>query len=497
MRRHENMHFRNGQKIVVFLLTVSVLVSSLFILVLSPITLASADPNGGYTYYGIVPAKIYQYNLTDPNDPTSDWQLDTASDATAAMLTIVAAKNNTQVSVYIQDNGTLVSEAILNSMQKHYVVLPNGTMFKVVTSELACVLLLNYGSGGPPVGNETEGPIPTAYYPSTGGAYVGKEFVFMASERSAEDYIVLSLENAEITITRDDGNQRTYTLDANSYVELMLIPFRTYRFESTGNIMIKSGRPTNGWDDARIFYVPAAEGGFVGKTFYTWSHTSWDQRESYGFRVSATQNARITVWDLQTKEVIITADVTGGSGFGFKPQAPAIVVQSNQPVTLQYIHNGTIEHALYDGFKRGTYDAYGSGVAYIGVRPDEDTPIYFPSNCYIEAYFFANEETQITIDGSPYTLSPDSCYRYTQPGTHIIRSDKNIIVQVLNWPSTPEIQGLQYDGFQIPCIQTVHVVPNVILTPLGEAFPITYIAIGAATATIAVVAVFLLRKRHS
>lgn len=153
-------------------------------------------------------------------------------------------------------------------------------------------------------------------------------------------------------------------------MELMLRAFTTYRVESTGNIMIQSGRLTNGWDDTRVFFVPATEGGFVGQTFYTWSSPGWGLTESYGFRVSAVQDAKVTVWNLQTKEAMMTLDVAGGSGVGFKPQALAIVVQSDEPVTLSFVHDGTLGHSLYSGRDRGIDDAYGSGVAYVGVRPD-------------------------------------------------------------------------------------------------------------------------------
>jgi len=317
----------------------------------------------------------------------------------------------------------------------------------------------------------------------------------MASQMIGLAYLIFALENTEVIITRKDGYVRTYTLEANTYRDLMLKAFATFRVESTGNIMIQSGRPPDIWGTYNTFFVPAVEGGFVGQTFYTGSTSSWDPRESYGFRVSAAQDATIIVWDLQTKEQILTTNVAGGGGFGFQPQTPATVVQSNAPITLMYVHNGSLENSLGNN---GTYGAYGSGVSYIGVRPNEDTPIYLPVDCYIEAYIFANEETQITIDGFTRTLSADSYYLYPQPGTHIIRSDKKVIIQVINWPSEPPMQGLQYGGVQIPCIQTVDAVQDVTLTPLGEAFPITYIFIGvAAVAAIAVVAVFLLRKRHS
>jgi hypothetical protein len=243
--------------------------------------------------------------------------------------------------------------------------------------------------------------------------------------------------------------------------------------------------------DTTTFFVPCTEGGFVGRTFYTLSITNWDTDESYGYRVSAAQDAKITVWNLETKQQMFTADVAGGSGYSFKPMAPAIFVESDQPVTLFLIHNGSIMRAASSGI----YGAYGSGVAYFGVKPDEDTPFYLPVDSYVEAYIFASEDTDITVDGNPWTITANTYYTYSQPGTHIINANKNVVVEILNWPSIPEYQGLQYSGVQVPCIQTVDIVTDVTLTPIGgEGLPITYIIIGAAVAAIGVIAALLFMR---
>jgi hypothetical protein len=47
---------------------------------------------------------------------------------------------------------------------------------------------------------------------------VGKEFVFMASQGTIGTYYtILAVESSEIKITRDDGQEQTLKLDANSY----------------------------------------------------------------------------------------------------------------------------------------------------------------------------------------------------------------------------------------------------------------------------------------
>ncbi|MEM2129432.1 MAG: hypothetical protein QXZ70_02415 [Candidatus Bathyarchaeia archaeon] len=445
-----------------------------------------------YTYYGYVPAKMWQYNLVDDNDLNSGWTFESGSASSAGLVVAVGMHDNTHVKVYSLDNGSLVSEAIINGLEKHYTVFRNGSFFKVVTDQLACVLLLDYGSV--PFGNESNMPTPKTFYQSTSGTYADKEFILLATAGDfiSAQYTIFALEDAEITVTREDGQKWEYTLKANSWKTLMLLPpLAAFKVESTGNIMIQSGSLPDAWGEPQTFFVPSVEGGFVGKTFYSWSTTSWDATESYGFRVSAAEDTTVTVWNLETKEIILKAEVKANSGLGFKPKAPAIVVQGDRPITLAYLHNGSLENI--NG--RGMYSAYGSGVSYFGVKPSEETSIYLPVDSFVEAYIFSNEETEITLDSEVYTIGADSYHLLTQPGTHLIRSNKNVVVEVLNWPSTPEYQGLQYDGVQIPSIQTVSTVSNVKITPLEAGIPIMYILMGVATAAAAIIMFLFVKSR--
>jgi hypothetical protein len=452
-----------------------------------------------YDYYGYVPAKMWQYNLTRGDDPNSGWRLDTnatgtSGRTTAGLVAVAGIFNNTHVQVYNLDNGSLVSEATIDSMQKFYAVFRNGTFFRVVTNKLANVYLLNYGSI--PAGNATNGPIPDSFYQDVNGAYVGKEFILLGSGFNFDiDIAIFALENAEVTVTRNDSEQEQYSIAANTFTTkqtIMLNPFCTYKVESTGYIMIQSGRPVDIWGDARSFFLPSAEGGFVGTTFYSWSQPSWDGGEHYGFRASSTQDAKITVFNLETTQQILTANIQAGSGVSFQPPlANVIVVQSDKPVTVEYLHNGSIANSLGHN---GTFDAYGSGVAYLGVKPNEDTPFYLPEDSSVEAYIFASENTDITLDGNDWTIQANTYFSLSTPGTHIIRANKSVGVETLNWPGTPPYQGLVYNGVQIPSIQTVDVVVDVTLTPLGEGLPIMYIVIGAAAAGIGVIVVFIFMR---
>ena len=455
--------------------------------------------NPDYTYYGVVPSKIYSYNLTDTNNLTSGWRLDIGSVGNSSLLVIVAAEDNTHVTVNDLTLDRIADDFSIDSMEKHYVLFANGTMFKVVSDKQVSVMLLNYHSI--PAATALELTLPYGFYTSTDGLFVGKEFVILGSGQGINaDYRILALEKASVTVTRDDGTQYSLTIDANSYKDATLSPFRVYRIESTGNIMIHTGTiQGKGGDTVPCFSVPAAQGGFVGTYFLTKSLKSqewgWDPLRNYGFRVTASEDTQVKVYDLETKLVITELTIMAGSGGRFQPESEAIAVESDKPITLSFIHNGTLEQTSRTGTAR--YASYGHGVIFIGIQPDEDTMIHFPTEAHIEAYFFANEETQLTIDGDIFTAYANSPLSYITPGTHTVRSNQNVVLQINFWPLVPDYQGLEYEGAIIPCIETVNVNPEVTLVPIGEGFPIMYMMIGAGVAAVAVIVGLMIMRRRS
>jgi hypothetical protein len=520
------LHLRKILKTNSTCLTITILIICLSL----PLSI-SVHPSSGaqveYTYYGVVPSKIYRWVLNDLSDSNSGWRLDngtiiTASPlspsgmtvATKSLLAVVAAQNSTNVGVYSLTLGswTQVWGGSLDSMGKKLVLLDNGTTFKVVSDKIVSVLLLNYqqlpsGSGG-------DSPVPHTFYTDVNGLYVGKEFVLMASTQayyySGQVYAILALEKATITVTRDDGHQDTYTLGANSYQYILLSSFRVYKIESTGNIMIESGlipsiaNSNEGTGDVNCFPVPSAQGGFVGTFFLTISIRStdgWDSARDYGFRISASANSHVQVYDLATQKEIKDLTVTGVTGIAIQPwPTNAIAVQSDNPITLSLIHNGSIvQSPPLAGNKGGRYSSYGNGVMFIGIQPNKETMVYLPTDAHVEAYFFASNQTQLTIDGAAYTIPSGSSYFYNQPGTHTVESNSNVVLQINCWPNAPDNQGLWYTGAAIPCIETVNNTPTVTLTPLGGGgFPMTYviIGVGAGVAVVAVVVGILMMRRR-
>ena len=476
-----------------FITILFILLASIFFSNFSSVT---CDNEEEYTYYGVIPNKICQYVLNDTSHPELGYifEQDVDTVRTKILVSITATRNNTKVRVYNMNNNSLVSQTYLNVMQKLFVLFPTGSMFKVVTDKYASVMLLNFPNIPPNSSPNVRDPMPNTFQASINGTYVGKEFIFMASWNPGagqmQPYRIYAVEKADVKITDENGTEQDISILTNSYKDVALDAYVSYRVESTGNIMIQA-KENQGRGSQRFYYfVPSAEGGFVGRVFYTKSTTDWDSTEDYGFRISAIQDSEVTIWDLDAKGKIGDYTVKGGEGICVQPKAEAVLMQSTEPVTVEWLANGSTT-------RRTAGDAYGGGIAYIGVKPNEDTLFLLPTNSTNEAYIFAYEHTTVTIDDNSVPIDAGSYYLLTIPGKHKIVSDQNIVIEIISWPLYPSFQGLNFGGVELPCIQLVNVVPNVTLTPLEETSLTTYIIIGVAIAALAVVLGYFFKKRRT
>ena len=454
-----------------------------------------------YVYYGVVPARIYYYMpahvLHGAADLTAGWIIEERTIRSSGILAIVAYTDNTNVKVFNLKDGSVISSTPLNRMQKHYDLLPNASMVKVVSDHRVSVMLLCGIIGdGLPNATTIEGPGENTFLTSTDGTYVGKEYIFIASQGLINmPYSIIALEDAQITIYKDDGSTETsFTLKANEFKVFRLSAFKAYRVTSTGNIMLEEGCPGE-----RSFYVPSTQGGFVGTVFYV--RTSEGQRgdkylydpiEEHGFTIMALEDAKVTMWDVEYKKPEAEWNIKAGDSVSMiRPAAREIMIESDKPITVAFLHNGGIRTA--NGY------LLGSGITCMGIRPNEDTMVHLPTNSSNQAYIFAYEDTTVNVDDVPITIKRDQYFIMTMPGDHKIRSDKNVVLQLIHRPLIPPEQGIGYFGFEVSCIQDVNLTPTVTLTPLTSegGFPTTYIIIGAVAAVAVAVAGFIAMKRRS
>ncbi|MEM2941473.1 MAG: hypothetical protein QW304_07995 [Thermoproteota archaeon] len=477
------------------------------ILLIMPLNILLLNPQSEYIYYGVVPGRIWYYEtVSGTNDLSLGWRIVPATVTDHGYISILASQDGTWVRVYTLPDRQLVSEATLDSMQKHYVRLPNGTMFKIVSSKLVSVLLISPPPGGGIPGvNVTTGPIVAGFYSSVDGAYVGKEFVIETSQGLLGFlHTIFAVEDAEVTLTDEDGSTQSFKLNANTYRKLQPKPLKAYRITSTGNIMIQGGYMTiNRKDMQRSFFVPSAEGGFIGRRFYSGVADLADEgslTEENWFIISALEDTKVTVWDLYNQKAVEELNVKAGEQAYVRPTEikvfQAIAFDSDKPVIVQFLHSGSIKWA-------GMGISYGAGLTYLGIRPNEDTPFVLPTNSTIYAYLFTSEDANIVVDDVPMTLRTDEPWVISTPGPHRVRSNKNLVLLLLHYPLIPPNQGIVFQslengfGVTVPCVQTVNVVPSVTLSPMapsGFMLPTNYTSI-IIILIIVIAAIVVLRRR--
>ena len=435
-----------------------------------------SEPNqGDYTYYGHIPAKIWNAAPPFYMRVVRNFTINPLTIAESGLVGVVAYADETEVEVYMLPSNELVRDEKIDEMEKMFVTLPNGTFFKVHASKLVTVELLGGNVGGEELDpSMREGPTLASFYPSTDGTYVGKEFIFIASQGlTGVPYRILALEESEATVYKEDGSTpSSYSLKANEYMSLSLTAFKAYKVASTGNIMIQSGRG----------YIPSVEGGYTGTRFYTISlpgTSTWDPAVAYGFQIIAAEEAKVTICDVEFRRKIDEFTVPARSNVTIKPDSHEIFIESDKPISVVYVHHGV---------RRAGGWAYGAGLKYMGVSPDETSYVYVPVSTSQQSYVFAYKDgTVVTIDGAPMVLDADEFFPLSS-GLHEVETTENVLIQIVHWSKDPDFQGIQNFGTVVPAIETLGIKKTVELKPILEAEAVTTTYIYAAVAAVAVIA---------
>jgi len=158
-------------------------------------------------------------------------------------------------------------------------------------------------------------------------------------------------------------------------------------------------------------------------------------------------------------KVLLEFNVKARTPVSFKPKAYAVAIDSDKPITCQFLHSGSI--------KSSSGIAYGVGFSYMSIRPDEVTPFVLPVNSTVYAYVFTDKEANVILDDVPMTIGPDEPFIISSSGLHTIYSNKNLILLLLHYPLIPEGQGINGFGVTIPCAETVNIKPIITLSPFS------------------------------
>jgi len=465
-------------------------------------------------YYGYAPPTIMNWTTTE-----DDVRMDNYT-ALPARLDIIGINDSTAIEVIDLSNEDIISSASLDRMDVHTVYLGTrvssttepdveGTYFKVVADKMVAVLL----SGGSP--QNYDEIYRSTYYPSTDGAYSGKEFIFKAVNGTWEPVIyvwewniviIFGVEPAHVIVYDDAGNKlHEFDVPANSYGRITLISGEVYRVVSTGRIMLAS-------ICRECFAIaPSATGGFIGKYFYgmmTGARPGTDVWVgSYqSFVVVAQEDCEVSVYSLLKPELQrglgpdLARTLEAGEVFfdtSFDQQTPLRIDSTGDIIVL---------------FGRGGYawgttntravmypENVGDDVSCIAVEADREVSFFAPTGAVI----FAPQNLDIVIDGALISMKSDE-YMVLMGGSHIIQSSAPVIVEVLSDSNTLQTAegGYVENRFDswatyLTPTQTLEVTypPPPPAGSLAELY--TYVGAGVSAAVIAVVALLLLRRRKT
>ena len=459
----------------------------------------SIIPSAGqeyYTYYGYIPSRMW---YAQPKIATHGTFYKGVYNITyvqfGATLTLVGWHDDTKIEVYTLPDENLVYSATINRMEKVHVFLPNGTFFKLQASK-PVFSLLTAGEL-----NRTQPSWPATivgFIPSTDGAAVGKEFIFMSIQKWDETpYRFRALEDSQIKIMDSSGaTVKAFKLAANTYKDIALKSFKVYHVTSTGNIEIQS------YYGVRTRYIPSITGSYIGTTFYTTSNNVWNPLISHGFMlIGQGEDAKVTIYDVEYKKKIFETEVPARGKVFVTPETvrmrllpyPEILIKSDKPIMVCHVHHGA-EPGTSSHIGGGDY---GTGVVYLPIKANQPTMVYVPINCTSESYIFAYKDTNVIVDGLQIRLEADH-YLPLQQGLHEIRSDADVLIQITHWPNIPAFQGLYDFSSIIPAVQMAGVKKNVKAVPLVGGGPSYTLYGGIAAAIVALAAIaFFIRSRRA
>jgi hypothetical protein len=443
-----------------------------------------------YTYYGYVPSRIWMATPVKgwlSGVPIGDeWEIVSSTISDFAFLMIVACRDETEVTVYRLPNREVLRAAKLKMMEKLFVRLPNGTFFKVVSNKPLSVTLLGGKKGGQDL--DPASPfsfVPNSFYPSVDGGFVGKEFIFIASQDPiGAPYRILALEPSEVVIEDENGSTvHRFQLAPGEFKELGLRAFSAYRITSTGSIMVHTtGRGC----------LPSIEGSYVGRHFVSSSATSWwpsRDRSPSSFRIMALEETNVEIYDLEFKKKIAGFRIAAGHIAAVKPPAKEILIKSEKPLSVMFVGND------------GTY-GYGSGMTFMGIGAGQTALVYVPVEPLTQrAFIFSSEETVVTIDDATFRLAADEIFPLS-PGLHKITPSRNILIQIIYWSGHVPFQGISTFSALIPAVEAVNAKSEVDAASLLAGGPslgtyIMYFLAATAAISAAMIIHLLTKKRRA
>jgi len=405
-----------------------------------------------YVYYGYAPPTVGNYTTTVDDVAVVNYT------RVPARLDIVGVYDDTHVEVYNLSTGSLIASRTMNRMELYTISLgsrwsgrevPSGgeNYVKIVSDKVVSVCLSGLagetagafeGRGFGTVGFST-------FYPSVEGGFFGKEFIFLAAptwwmpkalseERNV--YHIFSVEQSHVDIYDSAGKVEGVDVAANSFAKVSLSNWTVYRLISTGRVLVGA------FTTESFLYLPAATGGFVGRTFYGilggFQHTEPSRTDRESLVVIAEEDSDVSAIDIRRPGIQIALsgpDVKKHLAAGelwfnstLVSETPARI-DSTGDISVLMGKGGSHWGTLWLTEQTGA-GQMGDAVTFAGARAGQRFSFFAPT----EAVVFAPTALSMEIDGEPYTFGEDDHITLLS-GVHTIRADHPVIVEVLGQTS--------------------------------------------------------------
>jgi hypothetical protein len=433
-------------------LVVLILTSSL------PVSVAGPQAEE-YTYYGFIPSRIYCFNPNLPEDyspiyPGPDFgplRRRPPRNASEILhvrdhgyLLVVGNWNSTRCWLYELPGGELLESFTLDQFELRVVKLPNGTFFKLVSDKFVSVVIKGGAFVNRVVADTYNADVST-YYLSMDGSYVGREFIFPAtlSEEEFVPYRVFSIDPSEVQIYDAAGSLlHSFSLGPNEVVSFHPKNGSVIHVKSTGYIMVSAFHFTESC------FIPAVDGGFVGRIFYASGERRQGGRGEAFFRsytyVSSLEDAKARVFDIRGGKWVREVRIPGGSAATLKTndlasaswETASYILYADSPVAVMYVSNSTVE----------------GGVSVFGLEAGGEAIIVVPEG---EAYIFAAEDCIVELGDLKFRLSADE-FKRVPPGVYQLRSTGAVLIEIVD---LTEYRGLLGFAEAIPPIQSLGLSP--------------------------------------
>lgn len=345
---------------------------------------------------------------------------------------IVGYNSSTMVNVYDITGGQhkIIESFTINRMGEKHIYIPIGTYLKIAANNPISVLIrggIMYSLVGSRI-----------FYPSTDGGFAGKEFIIYVPGGTGWSHIAFGIESGSLIVYDKEGRiVKEARIKADSAISLPIVKEGVYRIVSTGRILIYSAGSGGGGSHigANGFEIcPSVLGGKIGREFFSFSPRL--------LIISQESSCKVRIIELEKGNVIAEKDLLPREVWFINGSIASITTSptSNTPKPVKIESTGNIiVYSCTTAVPTGESDDMqwlSSGVAFIGIKPNEIITLYIPSQVIL---FSPETNAEVEIGGIKLFVKRGEYRDLPMSGSLTIRSNTTLLLQVISRISSEDI----------------------------------------------------------